>query len=632
MSKTQCTSSQVALAFKVSRLSALWSSILLLGIVSLMPAHARAAVIADCDEAALRTALEAGGEVIVECTGTIVISNTIVVAKNTLLTTTNQSLLLQGNGARLFHVLAGAEFRVEGIDMGGVNLTGANGTDGADGESVFGGAIWNDGGRVHLIRCSLRANILTGGNGANGSSAGGLAGSDGGDGGNGGKALGGAIFNSGHLELDECDVSENQVKGGQGGNGADGFSTGNGSTGGDGGDGGRSSGGAIFNTGGGVIILRDTSFSSNNVSGATGGLGGAGAGFVAFHGENGSPSGGLGGAIFNEDGIVRVNRSTFSENSTVGAAGGGARDALWDRSGTDGTSGSLGAGGALCNFGILAVTNSTFFANIVVGGGGGNGGDGGTFGFGGDGGDGGRGGAGLGGAIYNADVAEALLVNTTAASNGARGGSGGTNGLGGGAVGRDGRSGGLGRSLGGAAYNDGGLMVIKNSMFASSVSGGNLGGVIADGGFNLSSDDSIPFTSTSKSGINLELRALRDNGGPTLTMAISSNSPAINAITHSGGNGCPAEDQRSFARVGLCDIGAFEFGAGPVLSISSDTDGLQLAWPAVAGDFKLESTTDLGATNLWRVVTNQVSVSQDQRTVIVSPGTSRTFFRLGKSP
>ncbi|MBD2767508.1 hypothetical protein IC235_06335 [Hymenobacter sp. BT664] len=44
------------------------------------------------------------------------------------------------------------------------------------------------------------------------------------------------------------------------------------------------------------------------------------------------------------------------------------------------------------------------------------------------------------------------------------------------------------------------------------------------------------------------------NGGPTRTMALQANSPAINA-----GSGCPATDQRGLARVGACDIGAYEF-------------------------------------------------------------------------
>lgn len=55
----------------------------------------------------------------------------------------------------------------------------------------------------------------------------------------------------------------------------------------------------------------------------------------------------------------------------------------------------------------------------------------------------------------------------------------------------------------------------------------------------------------------LDTAGLKDNGGPTPTLALLSNSPAINA-----GNGrAPSLDQRGFLRDGIPDIGAFEFGA-----------------------------------------------------------------------
>lgn len=54
---------------------------------------------------------------------------------------------------------------------------------------------------------------------------------------------------------------------------------------------------------------------------------------------------------------------------------------------------------------------------------------------------------------------------------------------------------------------------------------------------------------------NANLAALANNGGPTQTMALQANSPAI----HSGlSTGAPSTDQRGFARVGAVDIGAFE--------------------------------------------------------------------------
>jgi hypothetical protein len=58
--------------------------------------------------------------------------------------------------------------------------------------------------------------------------------------------------------------------------------------------------------------------------------------------------------------------------------------------------------------------------------------------------------------------------------------------------------------------------------------------------------------------------SLGDYGGPTETIPLLDGSPAINA-----GVNCPATDQRGFARNGPCDIGAFEFGGGIVITTLS---------------------------------------------------------------
>jgi len=49
------------------------------------------------------------------------------------------------------------------------------------------------------------------------------------------------------------------------------------------------------------------------------------------------------------------------------------------------------------------------------------------------------------------------------------------------------------------------------------------------------------------------LAELSDNGGPTQTLALQAESPAIDA-----GQDCPETDQRGLPRVGACDLGAFE--------------------------------------------------------------------------
>jgi uncharacterized repeat protein (TIGR01451 family) len=65
------------------------------------------------------------------------------------------------------------------------------------------------------------------------------------------------------------------------------------------------------------------------------------------------------------------------------------------------------------------------------------------------------------------------------------------------------------------------------------------------------------------------LAPLADNGGPTDTMALPPNSPAIDAGTSVG---CPPTDQRGIARSQgtACDIGAFELAVAPPAPARAD--------------------------------------------------------------
>ena len=65
---------------------------------------------------------------------------------------------------------------------------------------------------------------------------------------------------------------------------------------------------------------------------------------------------------------------------------------------------------------------------------------------------------------------------------------------------------------------------------------------------------------------DLALGALADNGGPTPTIALGGGSLAIDAGVSASCADSPVSgiDQRGYARsVGVCDSGAFEYGAGP---------------------------------------------------------------------
>jgi hypothetical protein len=56
------------------------------------------------------------------------------------------------------------------------------------------------------------------------------------------------------------------------------------------------------------------------------------------------------------------------------------------------------------------------------------------------------------------------------------------------------------------------------------------------------------------------LNDVADNGGPTKTFALLSNSPAVNA----GDPNAPALDQRGYLRFGAPDMGAFEYKGTPL--------------------------------------------------------------------
>ena len=84
-------------------------------------------------------------------------------------------------------------------------------------------------------------------------------------------------------------------------------------------------------------------------------------------------------------------------------------------------------------------------------------------------------------------------------------------------------------------------------------------------GFNPDATTNIIATSDGNQPTALAniLSPLANNGGSTQTHALAQGSPAINAGLNSICNTAPISrlDQRGYLRTGVCDIGAFEFGA-----------------------------------------------------------------------
>jgi CSLREA domain-containing protein len=228
-------------------------------------------------------------------------------------------------------------------------------------------------------------------------------------------------------------------------------------------------------------------------------------------------SGNSGGYAINNQDTLMVTNSIFSGNSHNDPLGGA-------------------QGGAIASVGTVNASSTTFTGNST---------------------------SGSGGAIHNLGGGSLTVNNSTFSGNTAP----------------DGRGGGIFCETGSFAgthdtftNNSGGNLVLENcslelsnTILANDNQGSNCSEPITDGGYNISDDASCAFSaSTSKNSTNPRLhpQGLRNNGGPTHTIALLPNSPAIDAIPRAI-NGCGTDvetDQRGLLRPQgpACDIGAFE--------------------------------------------------------------------------
>jgi hypothetical protein len=114
-----------------------------------------------------------------------------------------------------------------------------------------------------------------------------------------------------------------------------------------------------------------------------------------------------------------------------------------------------------------------------------------------------------------------------------------------------------------------GTLTMSNTIVTNSPSGGNCSGdPITDGGYNIEDGASCGFSQATGSLSNtdplLDPDGLSDNGGPTKTIALRPESPAVDLV---GEEACPppATDQRGIERPQgeACDSGAYELVRGP---------------------------------------------------------------------
>ena len=240
-----------------------------------------------------------------------------------------------------------------------------------------------------------------------------------------------------------------------------------------------------------------------------------------------------GSGILNFDGFLTLLNCTLSNNTAIAvvnyAAGGGilngnvlaATNCLFAG---NMAMGPIAYGGAIETGRPMTLVNCTFFGNMAVA-------DESDVCC----------GVGAGGAIDSSGGFSA--INCTFAGNSARGLAN-------------------GEGVGGALSVNGGCTlrncILANNPSAPSPQAGNAIGLIIDGGNNISSDGTCKFTAPSSlNNTDPRLAPLADNGGPTKTMALLEDSPAVDTGSLTD---CPATDQRGVPRpVGArCDIGAFE--------------------------------------------------------------------------
>jgi hypothetical protein len=402
----------------------------------------------------------------------------------------------------------------------------------APGHEAAGGGLYSRGGALAIAGGTIANNRAMGGRG--GGAVSGFA-----QAGYGGSAGGAGLYAiRGSLDISDSRIANNGATGGRGGDGGYIGSTGLGGT------GGSAAGGGLYVFGGSLTVASST-IDSNQGTGGPGGV-------------NGNDGGGEGGGVFNAE-AATITGSTLSGNSD--SAGGGIYNhgrMTVSTSTLSGNSASY-AGGGICNQqGTLTVSNSTLSGNSA------------TY---------------YGGGIYNY-VGTVTISNSTLSGNSAPGSSiyGGT---GGGGVYNDylgtltvsnstlsGNSALFGG--GGGLYVGGGSPLLHNTLIAGNFRGiyrnDVQGHLDSSGDYNLIGDGTgMTGLSNGVNGnlvgsadnpIDPLLGPLEDNGGPTLTHALLSGSPAIDA----GNNAYATDwDQRGpgYPRIvnGIIDIGAFEVQA-----------------------------------------------------------------------
>jgi hypothetical protein len=323
----------------------------------------------------------------------------------------------------------------------------------------------------------------------------------------------------------------------------------------------NSQGGAITNENSGTLTVTGSTFTNNRNSGS--GNGGAifsSTGSTATIGDsqfrqNQSPGGGA-GAIYNTH-VMTIENTIVEDNEA--ASGGGIYNngtLLVRNSRISGNEATSIGGGGITHFNQTTTESHLTLVNVTI--------------------DNNQSGQGGGGIFFSGELATLEATNITVFNNTA-------NTIGGGGllvVSGD-------ATLTNATFNandsvatDGnniensntspGTITLRNTL----VVGGECLGPVVNGGGNLQfpGNSCGADITTGDPGLG----ELADNGGLTPTHAIAENGPAHDAGLNAN---CPADDQRGVVRpqTATCDVGAFEWGARPILDSLTPAETLALS-------------------------------------------------------
>lgn len=411
------------------------------------------------------------------------------------------------------------------------------------------GLIINGGDAVRIFVVISTATLmlnnltLTGGLAQGGAGGAGLGVGLGAAGGGGGGLGGAALVDGGILTVQGCTFANNTAQGGMGG-----ATVANNDDVGGGGGGGL---GVPGNVGGSNIGGLGGGGGGNGSGGAGGGGGGGGFAGGGGGGRNGGGAGGFGGGGGGGGGGGQYGQGG------VGGFGGG-------KGGSGGSGGYVGAGGGgaglgggiFSNGGTLTLTNDTFTANAAIGGVTGSGQGPGTA------------GSGFGGAVFALNGSLTATFDTFSGNTA----QGGTDIY-------------LLTDLNDAGIRSGGTATARlvdnilgqsdnsvTDIAAMSISGGatpSLAGSSRNLIRNNPATGGLP-PSAVVSSANPKLGVLASNGGPTQTMALQADSPALAQGAAVAG---VSADQRGFTRVNPPDLGAYALNSqAPTLAVSLFVD------------------------------------------------------------